>query len=126
MCPRIEPSGPDFGRGSIRTLNVGRLHQVRAAVKIEKPFLPCVALIALCGYCISTTIQVRRLQDRVIGLERLELGRPSPSGFASEVEAQVDLRQLQGDVARLGRRVRAIGLEQEHPRARHLSQGEDR
>ena len=95
-------------------------------MKIEKPFLPCVALIALCGYCISTTIQLRRLQDRVVGLERLERGRPSPSWFASEVEAQVGLRQLQGDVARLRRMVRAIGLEQEHPRARHLSQGEDR
>lgn len=95
-------------------------------MKIEKPFLPCVALIALCGYCISTTIQVRRLQDRVVGLERLERGRPSPSWHASEVEAQVGLRKLQGDVAGLRQIVRAIGLEQEHPRARHLGQGEDR
>ena len=85
-----------------------------------------LALIALCGYCISTTIQVRRLQDRVVGLERLERGRPSPSWLASEVEAQVGLRQLQGDVARLRRMVLAIGLEHEHPRARLLSQGEDR
>ncbi len=95
-------------------------------MNIEKPFLPCVALIALCGYCISTTIQVRRLHDRVAGLERLEQGRPSPSSFGSAVESQVGLRQLQGDVARLGRRVSAIGLEQANPRARHLGQGEAR
>lgn len=95
-------------------------------MKIEKPFLPCVALIALSGYCISTTIQVRRLQDRVVGLERLEQGRSSPSWFTSGVEVQVGLRQLQGDVAGLRRMVRAIGLEQESPRARLLSQGEDR
>lgn len=95
-------------------------------MKIKKPFLPCVALIALCGYSISTTIQVRRLQERVAGLERLDQGRPSPSRLASEAEAQVDLRQLQGDVASLRQMVRAIGLEQEHPRARQLSQGADR
>ncbi len=95
-------------------------------MKIEKPLLPCVALVALCGYCISTTIQVHRLQDRVVGLERLEQGRPSASWFASEVETQVGLRQLQGDVARLRRMVRAIGLQQEHPGARLLSQGEAR
>jgi hypothetical protein len=95
-------------------------------VEIKKPFLPCVALIALCGYCISTTIQVRRLQDRVAGLERLEQGRPSASSSASEVETQSGLRQLQGDVARLRRMVRAIALQQEHPGARLLSQGETR
>ena len=98
-------------------------------MKIEKPFLPCVALIALCGYCISTTIQVRRLQDRVVGMERLQRGSSMDPRFSPASETQaglVGLQQLQGDVAGLRLMVRSIGLEMKHPRARFLSQDEKR